>query len=82
MSDALYRTRLRWTAGKGGVAKLRGREVWLPSPPDLGSGPVWYLDYIPEVGIREVALRSIDKRRDMLPDEIQAADALLRTHCS
>lgn len=77
MSDDYYWTRLRFHHGAG-VAKLRGVTVKLMGPPDLGRGPVHEVDYAPEAGCREVRRRACDARTDMEPDEIAAADALLR----
>lgn len=77
MSDEEYPTRLRWD-GRRGLAKLHGRSVVLYVAPDLGAGPVWAMDYVPSDGIAEVAPRSIDARRAMLPLEIAAADSMLR----
>ena len=77
MSDDYYWTRLRWHAGRG-VAKLRGVVVALTEAPDLGRGPVVELDYAPETDCREVRRRHCDARADMEPDEIAAADRLLR----
>ena len=78
MSDALYATRLRWDSRRG-VCKLAGLAVEITTAPDLGSGPVHSCDYVPEVHIAEVQPRACDCRRDMLPAEIQAARALLRS---
>ena len=76
MSHALYFTRLFWD-GRRGVAKLHGRTVELSSAPELPGAPVDLLDYAPEVGCAEI-LRRGDRRRSMEPDEIAAADSLLR----
>lgn len=73
----MYWSRLLWEPGRGGIAKLNGKEVFMPSPPDLGNGRVWYVDYCPGHDIHDIQDRSIDPRRDMLPAEIKAADALL-----
>lgn len=76
MSDLLYSTRLRF-CGRCGVAKLRGVSVPIFVAPDLGAGPVHAVDYVPEVRITEIMPRACDARRDMTPEEIEAADALL-----
>ena len=68
---------LRWT-GYSGIAKLHGIAVALTKAPNLGSGPVWTMDYRPDFGVRDVRPRSIDPPRDMEPQEIAAADNLLR----
>lgn len=77
MSDDLYLTILRW-GGFSGVAKLHGISVPLDRAPNLGSGPVWTMDYRPDFGVRDVRPRSIDATRDMEPQEIAAADNLLK----
>lgn len=77
MSDDLYMTVLRWS-GYSGIAKLHGVAVALKSAPNLGTGPVWTMDYRPDFKVREVRPRSIDAPRDMEPQEIDAADNLLR----
>lgn len=76
MSHALYFTRLFWD-GRRGVAKLHGRMVELHVAPAMPGTPVELLDYAPEVCCREI-LRHGERRREMTPDEISAADWLLR----
>lgn len=78
MNDSYYSTVLRWH-GKSGVAKHHGMTITLPAAPDLGDGPVWFVDYRPECGFALVQPRSIDPVRDMLSSEKHAADALLRS---
>jgi len=77
VSDALYSTRLRWHNGRG-VARLHGRSISLDAAPDLGAGPVWEMDYTPEVACVEIRSRSCDSVREMTQQEIHAADRLLR----
>jgi hypothetical protein len=77
VTDSLYSTRLRFN-GRSGIAKLHGVAVALDTSPDLGTGPVWMVDYRPEVGLALVQPRSIDPVRDMSPHERRAADELLR----
>lgn len=77
MSDRLYQTRLRWSAG-GGLAMLHGKAVALTDPPVIGGVAVCHLDYTPEVGCHEIRRRPVDKMDDMTPAEIAQADALLR----
>lgn len=76
MSHALYFTRLFWD-GRRGVAKLHGHTVNLSESPALPGALVDLIDYSPEVGCWEI-LRRGDARREMTPDEISAADWLLR----
>ena len=76
MSDLLYMTRLRWS-GYSGIAKLHGKTVMLRLPPDLGTGELVGVDYVPEVHLCEVQPRR-GPRRDMTADEIRAADQFLR----
>ena len=77
MTDDLYYTRLRFS-GRHGIAKMHGMTVSLDAGPDLGDGPVWTVDYRPEIGFGRVQPRSIDPPRDMTASEMHAADALLR----
>lgn len=70
-------TMLRWS-GYTGQAKLYGVSVALDKAPNLGSGPVWTMDYRPADGVRVVQPRSIEPPRDMEPHEIAAADNLLK----
>lgn len=77
MTDHLYYTRLRFD-GKRGIAKMHGMTVSLTVGPDLGDGPVWSIDYRPEIGFGQVRPRCVDPQRDMTPDEVHAADAFLR----
>ena len=77
MSDDLYPTILRW-AGYAGTAKLAGRRVDLPQAPRLSDGIVWAIDYRPEIGVREIQMRSTEPRRDMLQHEIEDAERFLR----
>ena len=78
MSDDLYASRLRFS-GWSGCAKLHGRSVSLSRCPQLpGIESVFVaVDYIPEVGM--VRIQPLASAwRDMWPEEIAAADALLR----
>lgn len=77
MSDALYSTRLRWSAGRG-AAMLHGRIVPLTGPPVLAGQPVHAVDYTPEVRCFEIRRRACDPVDDMTADEVREADALLR----
>ena len=77
MSDFMYWHRLRWEAGHGGVAKLHGKAVPLSSPPDLGCGGVWEIDYCPGHGIAKIQPLSVEPPRDMTAEEKAAADALM-----
>lgn len=77
MTDELYYTRLRFN-GRSGIAKMHGMTVTLSAGPDLGDGPVWFVDYRPECGFALVQPRSIDTVREMFAREKRAADALLR----
>ena len=77
MSDDLYYTRLRWS-GASGIAKMHGMTVSLRAGPDLGSGPVWMIDYRPEVGFAQVQPRANDQPRSMTREEKHVADTMLR----
>lgn len=76
MSDALWTTRLRWDS-RSGVAKCGDLLMRLTMAPDLGAGPVHSCDFVPEVHIAEIQPRACDCRRDMLPEEIEAARRVL-----
>ncbi|MCU0920756.1 MAG: hypothetical protein MUF16_10525 [Burkholderiaceae bacterium] len=78
MTDELYYTRLRFS-GRHGIAKMHGTVLALDVGPDLGSGPVWFVDYRPECGFALVQPRSIEPVREMFDSERRAADALLRS---
>lgn len=77
MTDDLYTTRLRFS-GKHGIAKMHGVTISLSIGPDLGDGPVWMLEYRPEIGVAQVQPRAIDPPRDMTRFEIAIADSMLR----
>ena len=76
MGDDLYASRLRWY-GYHGCAKLHGRSVPLHEPPSLLGEAVVAIDYVPEVGVRQIMRRG-EGWRDMIQAEVTAADALLR----
>ena len=77
MTDDRYYTRLRWH-GTSGVAKMHGMTVSLTAGPDLGDGPVWMIDYRPEVGFAQVQPRAKDLPRNMTLEEKHVADSMLR----
>lgn len=77
MSHALYATRLYWASKRGGIAKLHGRSVALHAPPHFGGAPVVGVDYIPEIGMRQIQPVA-EPWRDMTDDEVRQADATLR----
>lgn len=76
MSHALYATRLYWAAGRGGIAKLHGRCVELHAPPHLGGAPVVSVDYVPEIGLRQIQ-PVCGAWRDMSDAEVAEADDVL-----
>lgn len=78
MRDDAFAARLRWEPGHGGCARRKGRTVPLEHAPDLGAGPVYSCDFIPRVLALVVPAVTDGQPRDMLPDEIAAAEALLR----
>ncbi len=68
--------RLYWEPGHGGSATRNGKTVPLESPPDLGRGPVYALDYVPAALF--CITRSIHEAPGLMErDEIARADALL-----
>lgn len=77
MSLDLYSTALVWHAQRGGVAKLWGRLVRLVSAPQLLGLRLVMVEYLPEIGQRELQ-EATGPRRYMTADEVDAADAFLR----
>lgn len=73
MSHFLYSTRLYWANGRG-IAKLHGVHVQLTSFAFIGE--IVEIDYTPEVCVARCRDR-FGGWRDMVGDEIRAADALL-----
>lgn len=78
MGDWLYSTRLRWH-GRSGAAKLHGKSVNLKAAPVICGITVAYVDYVPEIGLREIRRHACGRMEDMTDDEVEAADALLRS---
>jgi hypothetical protein len=79
MSIALYRMRLYWD-GRHGAARNGDDTRILVEPPSLpGAHAVLEeIDYAPEVDVAQVRERE-GHWRDMTPDEVAAAEALLAT---
>ena len=77
MSHALYATRLYWAGTRGGIAKLHGRRVDLHAPPHIADRAVVGIDYIPEIGLRQIQPYAA-AWRDMTDAEVADADAVLR----
>lgn len=81
MSIALYRMRLYWD-GRHGAARNGDDTRILVEPPRLPgahtAGVLEEIDYAPEVDVAQVREREGDWR-DMTPDEVAAAEALLAT---
>lgn len=76
MSLELYWTALVFHNGTG-VAKKHGTTISPITAPDLGSGPVHQVVYIPEIDQCEVSMHNSEKMRRMTHAEIRAADELL-----
>ena len=76
MSLDLYYTALVVHSGIG-VAKMHGITISPISAPDVGSGPVHMMRYIPEIDEAEVAMTKRSAPRRMTRAEIKAADELL-----
>ena len=76
MSSDLYSTRLLWSSGHG-IAKLHGRVLPLQGPPVLCGNALHFVDYVPEIRLREVRHRAVDRITELTDDEVRAADALL-----
>lgn len=81
MSDALYRTRLRWENGHG-VARLAGVSVALKGAPVLCGVRVTQVDFTPECQCFEIRRAPSDPVTEMTADEIASAQALLRAICT
>lgn len=77
MSEDLYPTMLRW-AGYSGAAKLAGRRIDLTHAPQLSEGTVWFIDYRPEIAVRQIQMRCTERPRDMEPHEVDDAERFLR----
>lgn len=69
--------RLVWDPARGGAATRKGRTVPLERAPDLGTGPVYAVDYSPCI-LASVTRTVGDRADDMRPAEISAAEEFLR----
>ncbi len=78
MSDALYRTRLRWHAVGHGVAIFEGLTVELYSRPPVLEHVrrITDLEYAPLLGAAYLQVGT-DARRDLTPGEVAELDAYL-----
>lgn len=77
MSDALFATRLRWTAQLGGIARHDGVIVELRQRPPLpGLQHATDIDFVPHI-VGQVRIRA-DAMRDMTGEELHDALALLQ----
>ena len=77
MSLSLYSTALVWHSQRGGVAKLHGRQVVLTEAPPILRLRLVMVEYLPEIGQRELQ-EATGPRRYMTGDEVAAADVFLR----
>ena len=77
MSLDLYSTALVWHAQRGGSAKLWSRRVPLIDAPLIFGLRLVMIEYLPEIGQRELQ-DATGPRRGMTTAEIGAADAFLR----
>jgi hypothetical protein len=59
------------------VARLHGVSVPLWSPPVIGGQAVVAIDYIPEIGLRQIQ-RLGGAMEDMTPADVAEADRVLR----
>ena len=78
MSHALYATRLYWAGTRGGIAKLHGRLVQITAAPEIPGLRIVAIDYVPEIGLRQLMPYG-HAWRDMTDTEAAQADALLQT---
>lgn len=76
MSHALYSTCLLWQGTRGGIAKLHGRLALLSQAPEMPGLRVAAIDYIPEIGLRQV-MPCGHAWRDMTDEEARWADGAL-----
>ena len=76
MSLGLYSTALVWHSQRGGVAKLHGRQVVLTEAPPILRLRLVMVEYLPEIGQRELQ-EATGPRRYMTGDEVAAADVFL-----
>ena len=76
MSLSLYSTALVWHSQRGGVAKLHGRQVVLVEAPPILRLRLVMVEYLPEIGQRELQ-EATGPRRYMTGDEVAAADVFL-----
>jgi hypothetical protein len=74
-----YTTRL-WWYGSRGAAKLWGVERQLSEPPTVLGTVVDAIDYVPEIGLKQIQPRG-DRWRDLRDDEVKACDELLHRLC-
>jgi len=77
VSLSLYSTALVWHSQRGGVAKLHGRQVVLVEAPPILRLRLVMVEYLPEIGQRELQ-EATGPRRCMKDVEVDAADAFLR----
>ena len=77
MSLDLYSTALVWHSQRGGSAKLWSRRVPLIDAPQLLELRLVMIEYLPEIGQRELQ-EATGPRRYMTAAEVDAADAFLR----
>lgn len=75
MSSALYHARLYWV-GMRGTAHCGAAHVTLAAPPHLPGMRIDGIDYIPEIGLRQI-MPYAHGWRDMTDTEAAAAQTLL-----
>lgn len=80
VSHAYYATRLIWQGTRGGIAKLHGRVVQLTAAPEIHDLRIVAIDYVPEIGLRQV-MPFGHGWRDMTDEEVRAADRVLAALC-
>lgn len=75
--NELHSTVLYW-GGNYGIAKLHGVLITLTTPPNISDELISFIEYIPEIGKKNIRLLSNARTRLMTPLEIVRADQLLR----
>ena len=77
MSEQLYSQLLRWDS-RSGVALSNGVRVELrQAPVSCGQLGIHRIEFTPQVHVALIQPRAVDCRRDMTPEEINAAHELL-----
>lgn len=79
MSIALYQYRLYWDGRQGAMRNGNDTRILVEPPvlPGAANAELAEIDYAPEVDVAQVRERTSTEWREMTPDEVAAAEALL-----